>query len=82
MPETFSVRLPKEQIEFLDNMAKTTDRSRNHLVSNAIARMKENYDFILRRIEEGDADFAAGRVVSHEEVMKRTQAIIDKASTG
>jgi predicted transcriptional regulator len=79
MSDTFSVRLPVEQTAFLDKVAKETDRSRNKIISGAIARMMENYEYVTRLIEEADADIAAGRVVSNEEAMRRTQAVIDRA---
>ncbi len=80
MSDTFSIRLPEEQTQFLDKMAKATDRSRNKIISGAIARMMENYAYIERLVDEADADIAAGRVVSNEEAMRRTQAVIDRAA--
>jgi predicted transcriptional regulator len=79
MSDTFSVRLPAEQTAFLDKMAKETDRSRNKIISGAIARMMDNYEYVTRLVEDADADIAAGRVVSNEEAMRRTQAVIDRA---
>jgi predicted transcriptional regulator len=79
MSDTFSVRLPPEQTQFLDKMAKATDRSRNKIISGAVARMMENYEYVERLVAEADADIAAGRVVSHEEVMRQSQEIIDRA---
>ena len=81
MSDTFSVRLPAEQTQFLDKMAKETDRSRNKIISGAIARMMDNYAYVEKLVEEADADIAAGRVVSNEEAMRRTQAVIDRAVT-
>jgi predicted transcriptional regulator len=78
MSDTFSVRLPAEQTKFLDKMAKATDRSRNKIISGAVARMMENYEYVERLVEEADADMAAGRVVSHEEAMRRADAVIER----
>jgi predicted transcriptional regulator len=75
----FSVRLPDEQKEFLDSLASAKDRSRNHLISAAVSKMMENYKFVLMKIDEGDADYEAGRVISMEEAERRTQAVIDQA---
>jgi predicted transcriptional regulator len=75
----FSVRLPDEQKDFLDALADATDRTRNQLISSAVGKMKENYEFVLAKIAEGDADYKAGRIVSMSEAEQRTQAIIDKA---
>lgn len=79
MSDAFSIRLPREQKEFLDRLAKSTDRSRNNIISGAIAKVMENHQFVLDKIAAGDADFAAGRTVSMDEVERRTQAVIDRA---
>lgn len=79
MSEAFSIRLPEDQKTFLDNLAKATDRSRNNIISGAIAKMMENHNFVLARIKEGEADVAAGRVHDMGEVERRTQAVIDRA---
>jgi predicted transcriptional regulator len=79
MSDTFSVRLPKEQVQFLDKMAKATDRSRNNVISSAVGRMMENYDYVMKLVEEGDADFEAGRVHDHEDVVRSTEAVIERA---
>jgi predicted transcriptional regulator len=75
----FSVRLPDAQKEFLDTLANATDRSRNHLISAAVSKMMENYQFVLAKIEQGDADYEAGRIVSMDDAERRTQAVIDQA---
>jgi predicted transcriptional regulator len=79
MSSQFSVRLPDEQKEFLDSLAEATSSTRNHVISAAVAKMMDNYKFVLKKIEEGDADYEAGRIVSMEEAERRTQAIIDNA---
>lgn len=79
MTDTFSIRLPQEQKAFLDNLSKSTDRSRNNIISGAVAKLMENHQFVLDKITSGDADYAAGRVVSMEDVEKRSQAAVDRA---
>ncbi len=81
MSDTFSVRIPKSQRVFLDKMAKATDRTRNHIISSAVGKMIENYSFVMAKIEAGEADLKAGRVIGMAEVERRTQAIIDKAKS-
>ena len=78
MSDTFSVRLPEEQTRFLDKLARETDRSRNKLISDAVGRMQENYEFVMQRLAEGDKDFAEGRILSHEEVVRRTEITLAK----
>ena len=79
MSDTFSVRIPKAQRTFLDKMAKAMDRTRNHIISSAVGKMIDNYTFVMAKIEEGEADVKAGRVVSMSDVERRSQAVIDKA---
>ena len=80
LSDSFSIRLPEDQKAFLDQMAEATDRSRNSIISNAVGRMMDNYRFVLEKLEAGDADHDSGRIVSMDEVEKRTQAIIDRAT--
>ncbi len=79
MSDTFSVRIPKSQRAFLDKMAKATDRTRNHIISSAVGQMIDNYTFVMAKIEEGEADLKAGRLVSMADAERRSQAVIDKA---
>ena len=81
MSDTFSVRIPKAQRLFLDKMAKATDRTRNHIISSAVGQVIDNYSFVMAKIEAGEADLKAGRVVSMAEVERRSQSVIDKAET-
>lgn len=78
MANTISIRLPPEQTRFLDKIAKATDRSRNKIISGAVARMMENYEYVERLVEEADLDIAAGRLISHEEAMRRADAVIER----
>ena len=82
MSDTFSIRIPKSQRVFLDKMAKATDRTRNHIISSAVGQMIDNYTFVMAKIEEGEADLKAGRVVNTAEVERRSQAVIDRAKAG
>jgi predicted transcriptional regulator len=82
MSDTFSVRLPTEQTRFLDKLARETDRSRNKLISEAVGQMQQNYEFVMRRLAEGDKDFAEGRVLSHDEVVRRTEHTLARFGKG
>jgi predicted transcriptional regulator len=79
MSDAFSIRLPDDQKVFLEKLADATNRSRNSLISAAVGRMMDSYNFVLEKVERGDADFAAGRIVSMSDVEKRTQSVIDRA---
>jgi predicted transcriptional regulator len=80
MSSQFSVRLPDHQKNFLDSLAEATNSTRNHVIGAAVAKMMDNYQFVLAKLAEGDADYKSGRVVSMEEAERRTQAIIDQIS--
>ena len=58
MSDTFSVRLPAEQTRFLDKMAKDTDRSRNKIISGAVARMMENYEYVTRLVSRASGNMS------------------------
>jgi predicted transcriptional regulator len=77
---TFSIRIPDEQKDFLDRLAEATDRTRNNIISTAVGKMMENYRFVLSKIEQGEADVAAARVFSMNDVDKSSLAIIKKFS--
>jgi predicted transcriptional regulator len=79
MTTQFSVRLPLEQKEFLDSLAEATNSTRNHVISSAVAKMMDNYQFVLNKIEQGDADYEAGLIVTMDEAELRIQTIIDQA---
>jgi predicted transcriptional regulator len=78
MSDTFSVRLPAEQAKFLDKLARETDRSRNKLISEAVGRMQQNYEFVMQRLAEGDKDYAEGRILSHDEVVRRSDVTLGR----
>jgi predicted transcriptional regulator len=73
-----TVELPEQQIDFLDRLAKATDQSRDGVVSSVVARMMDNYNHVLSKIEQGEADVRAGRVHSMEEVEESSRRIIEK----
>lgn len=64
----------------LDKLANATRRSRSFLSAEAIRAMLEREMEIVRGIERGLADMHAGRVVSHEQAMKRVYATIERVA--
>lgn len=66
---SITVRVLEELIARLDNLSKTTDRSRSCLVVLAIKEFVAIYRWQVEAINEGIADAEQGRIVSHEEAI-------------
>ena len=76
---TFSVRLPAKTKALLDALSKSTSRSKNFLAREAITSFVESEAEIVEGIKQGLEDVHAGRTVPHEEVVKKSRAIIAAA---
>lgn len=76
---TFSVRIPEETKALLEALSKTTQRSKNFLAREAITNFVQSEAEIVEGIQQGIADVRAGRTVAHEDVVKRSRAIIAAA---
>ena len=74
-----SIRLDKQVREKLTEMAKRRDRSVNYLVSAAVKKMVSDDEKLLQIVNEGITQLDAGMGISHSEMMRRSQAIIDRA---
>jgi len=68
--KTISFRAVAETIEELDSLAAAQDRPRSYLINEAIANYIELYAYQDALVRKGLEDLRAGRVVSHEEVVK------------
>lgn len=73
---TFTVRIPSEVKQLLEALSSSTNRSKNYLAREAITRYVETEAEIIEGIKEGMTDARAGRVVSHESVMKQMHETI------
>ncbi len=76
---TFSVRLPAETKSLLDALSKSTKRSKNFLARQAITGFVQNQAEVVEGILQGIADVRAGRIVAHDDVKKKSRAIIAAA---
>ena len=76
---TMTVRLPTELKDGLSRLATPTRRSKSFLAGEAIAAYVARELEIIEGIERGLDDMKAGRVVPHDEAMRRIRAVIDKA---
>jgi predicted transcriptional regulator len=71
--KTISFRALAEKIETLDSLAAAHDSSRSYLINEAIANYIELHAYQDALVRKGLAEMRKGRVVSHEEVVKRTK---------
>ena len=78
---TMTIRLSPEVKDKLGRLAEATRRSNSFLAAEAIEAYVARELEIVAGIEAGLADVKAGRVISHEEVVAKLDAII-KAARG
>jgi predicted transcriptional regulator len=69
--KTISFRAVAEKIDSLDALASAQDRSRSYLINEAIANYIELHAYQDALVRKGMEEMRKGRVVSHEEVVKR-----------
>lgn len=69
--KTISFRAHREQIQALDSLASARDRSRSYLINEAIANYIELHAYQDTLVRKGQSEMRRGRVVSHDEVVKR-----------
>jgi predicted transcriptional regulator len=75
-----SLRLRKETKDNLDMLAASTRRSRSYLMNDAIELYVERERRIVEGIKAAIEDVNNGRVISHEDAMKRFKATIDRVA--
>ena len=71
--KTISFRAMSDKIAALDSLAATQDRSRSYLINKAIDNYIELHAYQDALVREGQKEMRKGRVVSHDEVVKRLQ---------
>ncbi|MGB9237170.1 MAG: ribbon-helix-helix protein, CopG family [Terriglobales bacterium] len=69
--KTISFRADAEKIDTLDSLAVLQDRPRSYLINQAIANYIDLHAYQDALVRKGLEDMRKGRVVSHEEVVKR-----------
>ena len=69
--KTISFRADTEKIDTLDSLAAAQDRSRSYLINEAITNYIELHAYQDALVRKGLEEMRRGRVVSHEEVIKR-----------
>jgi predicted transcriptional regulator len=69
--KTISFRALAEKIDTLDALAAAQDRSRSYLINEAITNYIDLHAYQDALVHKGMEEMRKGRVVSHEEVVKR-----------
>ncbi|MBI5419086.1 MAG: ribbon-helix-helix protein, CopG family [Deltaproteobacteria bacterium] len=65
-----SVRLPEDLAKRLENLAKSTDRSKSYLAACAVEEYLAVQEWQVTAIHEGIAAAEKGQVVGHDEALK------------
>ncbi len=73
LEKTISFRADAEKIAELDALAAAQDRPRSYLINEAITNYIELHAYQDELVRKGLEDVRQGRVVSHEEVLRRIQ---------
>ena len=69
--KTISFRAIAKKIDTLDSLAAAQDRSRSYLINEAITNYIELHAYQDALVRKGLEEMREGRVISHEEVVKR-----------
>ncbi len=69
--KTISFRTETAKIDKLDSLATAQDRSRSYLINEAITNYIELHAYQDALVRKGLEEMRKGRVVSHEEIVKR-----------
>jgi|SRR5271170_637297 len=69
--KTISFRAVAEKIEALDSLATAQERPRSYLINEAISNYIELHAYQDALVRKGLQEMRKGRVVSHEQVLKR-----------
>ncbi len=75
---TLTIRVPVQVRDKLARIASGTRRSKSYLAAEAVAAYVERELAIIEGIQEGMADIAAGRTVSHAQAMAELRAVVDE----
>jgi predicted transcriptional regulator len=74
--KTISFRADAEKIDALDSLAAAQDRPRSYLINEAISNYIQLHAYQDALVRKGLEDMRRGRVVSHEQVVKRLKRTV------
>lgn len=76
--EAFTVRTEPDIILQLDHMAESLDRSRNYIVNQALKEYLQHHAWQIEKITQGMASADRGEVVTHDEMMRELEELIEE----
>lgn len=76
--EAFTVRTEPDIIHQLDHMAESLDRSRNYIVNQALKEYLQHHAWQIEKITQGMAAADRGEVVTHDEMMRELEDLIEE----
>jgi predicted transcriptional regulator len=77
---TLTIRLPKDVHGTLESLAASTDRSRNYLIREAVARYVESEAEVIEGIRIARQELQRGEGIPHEDAMRRLRRTIDRVA--
>lgn len=77
--KTVSFRAEADKIDALDSLAAAQDRTRSYLINEAIGNYVELHEYQDSLVRKGLEDVKKGRLLSHQEVVKRLKAKIGRS---
>ena len=75
---TISFRIASEKVDELDALAKSMDRDRSYLLNEAIDGYLKYQRYFVAEVNKGIEEADQGKLVDHEVVKQRIQALIRK----
>lgn len=69
-----SIRVDQALADRLDRLARDCDCSRDELALDALTQFVDQESKLMAAIKRGEEDFAAGRFVTHEQLMDELRA--------
>ena len=79
---TLTAELPADLPAKLARLSERTGRGSSAIVGEAVAAYVDHELAIIEQIEEGLTASRAGRVVAHDEVMRKARNLIEAARAG
>jgi predicted transcriptional regulator len=76
--KTISFRAEADKIDALDSLAAAQDRTRSYLINEAIGNYIELHEYQDALVRKGLEAMRKGRLISHDEVMKRLRRKIGR----
>ncbi|HZT36175.1 MAG TPA: ribbon-helix-helix protein, CopG family [Nitrososphaera sp.] len=71
MKQAVNFRLESEKIAALDRLAKSLDRDRSYLLSEAVDSYLELHEWQIEQVQEGIREADAGKLIDHDVVVQR-----------